>query len=155
MIEWRFMHTLEKVSESDLNLLAQKLEVHIHAPFTICLWGDLGAGKTTFCRALIRALCPHVAEVPSPTFTLVQEYPSLKGSVWHCDLYRLKNPYEVEELGLIDAFYEHICLVEWPERLGHFLPENRLDLHLTIAADLTRTIQMQCQGAVHIDFNSL
>jgi len=149
------MHTFQKVSEIELQRIAENLSSHLSAPFTVCLWGDLGAGKTTFCRALIRSLCPHVEHVPSPTFTLIQEYVSAHGPVWHCDLYRLKSMEEIEELGLLDALYDKICLIEWPERLGHFLPENRLDLRLTIAADLNRTIKMQCQGAVHIDFNRL
>lgn len=149
------MHTLRSVSESQVNQITQHLSTQIDAPFTICLWGDLGAGKTTFCRSLIRALCPHVEEVPSPTFTLIQEYASSKGDIWHCDLYRLTHEYDVEELGLIDAFYAKICLVEWPERLGRFLPENRLDVRLTIATDLTRLVEFQCQGATKIDFRSL
>ncbi|MBW8309883.1 MAG: tRNA (adenosine(37)-N6)-threonylcarbamoyltransferase complex ATPase subunit type 1 TsaE [Candidatus Paracaedibacteraceae bacterium] len=149
------MHTFQKVSEARLGQIAENLSSHLSSPFTVCLWGDLGAGKTTFCRTLIRSLCPHVDHVPSPTFTLIQEYVSSRGAVWHCDLYRLKSMDEIEELGLLDALHDKICLIEWPERLGHFLPENRLDLRLTIAADLTRTIEMQCQGAVYIDFNCL
>ncbi|WP_051908857.1 tRNA (adenosine(37)-N6)-threonylcarbamoyltransferase complex ATPase subunit type 1 TsaE [Candidatus Odyssella acanthamoebae] len=149
------MHTFQKVSETRLSQIAANLSVHLLSPITVCLWGDLGAGKTTFCRALIRSLCPHVVHVPSPTFTIIQEYASSHGSIWHCDLYRLKAIDEIEELGLLDAFYDKICLIEWPERLGHFLPENRLDLRLTFAADLSRTIEMQCHGAVHIDFNCL
>jgi tRNA threonylcarbamoyladenosine biosynthesis protein TsaE len=147
------MQTLKQVSEIQLQQLAETIAQNLSKPFVICLWGDLGAGKTTFCRALIRVLCPHVAGIPSPTFTIIQEYASSRGHIWHCDLYRLKNPLDVEELGLIDAFHDKICLVEWPERLGYLLPHNRLDIRLTIAANLTRTINIQCQGDIKIDIN--
>ncbi|WP_010298822.1 tRNA (adenosine(37)-N6)-threonylcarbamoyltransferase complex ATPase subunit type 1 TsaE [Candidatus Odyssella thessalonicensis] len=146
------MYSLENLSEADLTKIAEHLSPLISSPLPLCLWGNLGAGKTTFCRALIRALCPQVTEVPSPTFTLIQEYESPLGTIWHCDLYRLDMPEEAEELGLIEALYQHICLIEWPERLGHFLPKNRLDLHLKIGADLSRNLTLQCQGAVKIDF---
>jgi tRNA threonylcarbamoyladenosine biosynthesis protein TsaE len=149
--------TMTTVSEQRLQQTAERISSAVFAPFVICLWGDLGAGKTTFCRHFIRALCPQVSEVPSPTFTLVQEYPSSHGEIWHCDLYRLENPGELEELGLIDAFHEKICLIEWADRLGAFLPKNRLDIRLTIAADLTRTIAIQPlgKGAAKIDLSCL
>ena len=90
----------------------------------ILLEGDIGAGKTTFARSLIRARLGRQEDVPSPTFTLVQTYNDPAGDIWHCDLYRLTHPDEAEELGLIDAFNTAICLVEWPDRLGSDQPKN-------------------------------
>lgn len=84
----------------------------------VLLKGDLGAGKSTFARALIQSLCGENTEVPSPTFTLVQTYETKAFSIWHFDLYRLKFPEEIYELGIEEAKHSGVCLIEWPERLG-------------------------------------
>jgi tRNA threonylcarbamoyladenosine biosynthesis protein TsaE len=96
----------------------------------ITLRGDLGAGKTSFARAFIRARIPGHDEVPSPTFTLVQAYEARAGAIWHFDLYRLGSADEAWELGIEEAFVSGISLIEWPERLGSLLPSRRLDITL-------------------------
>lgn len=99
----------------------------------IALSGELGAGKTRFARAFIRARAgadKAPEEVPSPTFTLVQTYELPSGTVWHFDLYRLRAAEEAWELGIEDAFHDGISLIEWPERLGGLLPARRLDIAL-------------------------
>ncbi len=109
--------------------LGAKLARNLSAGDTLALHGDLGAGKTTLVRGLIRALAPETGEVPSPTYTLVQTYETPIGLVWHFDLYRLEKPADLIELGWDDAA-NGVRLIEWPERAGAAIPKHRLDLHL-------------------------
>ncbi|WP_420407691.1 tRNA (adenosine(37)-N6)-threonylcarbamoyltransferase complex ATPase subunit type 1 TsaE [Hoeflea sp.] len=97
-------------------LLAEDLALAIKPGDCLCLFGDLGAGKSTLARALIRAVADDPdLEVPSPTFTLVQTY-ELRLQIAHFDLYRLADPEELDELGLDEALEDGVALVEWPER---------------------------------------
>jgi tRNA threonylcarbamoyladenosine biosynthesis protein TsaE len=110
--------------------LAARLAGRAQAGDVITLAGPLGAGKTSFARAFIRARGSGDEEVPSPTFTLVEVYGFDSGpAVWHFDLYRLDRPGEAYELGIEEAFADGISLIEWPERLGPLLPAE----HLTVA----------------------
>jgi hypothetical protein len=99
----------------------------------VTLSGDLGAGKTTFARAMIRHLADNPdIPVPSPTFTLIQTYDLPKHPVVHADLYRLEGPGELAELGFDDLPKEAIVLLEWPDRAAGFLPPDRLDVAFTL-----------------------
>ncbi len=108
--------------------LAQTLVPLVAIGDVITLRGDLGAGKTTFARAFIQAWMQKECEVPSPTFTLVQLYEKGEQTLYHCDLYRLKSVQEVIELGLEEALYTGISLIEWPERLEDMELTNNLQL---------------------------
>jgi N-acetylmuramate 1-kinase len=100
----------------------------------VTLSGDLGAGKTTFARALIRHLAgDRTVEVPSPTFTLMQTYELPQFNLVHADLYRLTGPGELAELGFEDIAPGAVTLLEWPDRAAGFLPGDRLDIALTLA----------------------
>lgn len=113
-----------------------RLGACLRAGDVVALTGDLGAGKTTLARAAIRAALddPDLA-VPSPTFTLVQTYDGETCPIWHVDLYRLDSPEDALELGLEDAFAEAAILIEWPDRLGPYLPQDRLELVLQEAGN--------------------
>jgi hypothetical protein len=103
----------------------------------VTLSGDLGAGKTTAARALIRYLAGDDAlEVPSPTFTLAQSYELAAFTVLHADLYRIGDPGELEEIGLAPLPDGVVALIEWPERAGDLLPADRIDIALSHRAAL-------------------
>lgn len=114
-------------SEAATERLGAAVAAELKVGDTVCLSGPLGAGKSTLARALIRALTSAEEEVPSPTFTLVQFYEGCI-PVAHFDLYRLTSPEEARELGLDEALDEGAAVVEWPQRLEHRLPPDRLDI---------------------------
>lgn len=121
--------------------LGLRIAVQLAPGDIVALSGDIGAGKTTLARAILAGL-GHVGEVPSPTYTLVQTYapPSVRIPVWHCDLYRIENPAEINEIGLEEALADSVLLVEWPERMGTRLWPDALVLRLDVEADSTRRL---------------
>jgi tRNA threonylcarbamoyladenosine biosynthesis protein TsaE len=104
----------------------------------ITLSGPLGVGKTALARGFIAAL-GHQADVPSPSFAIVQPYEELDPPVWHIDLYRIEHPSEIEELGL-DAAADAVLLVEWPERAGGGAWRDALVLSLEFAQNGDRIL---------------
>lgn len=123
--------------EAATRQLGAALAAVLRAGDTVALSGDLGAGKSTFARAIVHAL-GWAGEVPSPTFTLVQSYdpPDVDVAIWHCDLYRLERPDEVDALGLFET--DAALLIEWPERLGARLPADALRLTFAGSGDAPR-----------------
>ena len=112
----------------------------------IALHGDLGAGKTTLVRGILRGL-GFEGEVTSPTFPIVQPYDELGFPVWHVDLYRIEDPGELEELALDEGRDEAALLIEWPERLGEALWADALRLSLGRAPDGGRALTAEVPPA--------
>lgn len=126
--EWN----IEVADEVQLGILAGWLAGWLAAGDMLTLTGELGAGKTTLARAMVRHLVGEdTLEVPSPTFTLMQTYDGKDFPIVHVDLFRIHDPSELAEIGWHDADDGALVLVEWPERANTYLAENRLDITLT------------------------
>ena len=120
--------------------IALRIRENLQNGDIVLLKGEIGAGKSHFARSVIQAAMGKVEEVPSPTFTLVQTYETVVGSIWHADLYRLSDQSEVFELGLVDAFGNDIVLIEWPDRLGYLEPQDALTVELVILENDKREV---------------
>ncbi|MFT7595176.1 MAG: tRNA threonylcarbamoyladenosine biosynthesis protein TsaE [Paracoccaceae bacterium] len=127
--------SIQLTSPDQTARLAARVGAQLVPGDCILLNGPVGAGKTHFARHLIQSLMTPPEDVPSPTFTLVQTYDTRVGEVWHADLYRITSPHDLEELGLVDAFDQAICLIEWPENLGILAPKQALNLTLSPDSD--------------------
>ena len=106
---------------------AREFAKTLHAPQTVALHGDLGMGKSEIARTIIRTLCGENTVVPSPTFTLVQNYDGIS----HFDLYRITDASELEEIGLPYAMQNDITLIEWPDVAAGLLPKNTIHIYIS------------------------
>lgn len=116
--------------EAETTAFAQKLSHLAQKGDVFALYGTLGMGKSVLARGVIQALT-DAEEVPSPTFTLVQSYEAPEFEIYHFDLYRLKSAEEIFELGMEEALYEGVCLIEWPDKMGSNLPKNCFKITIT------------------------
>ena len=152
MTKHRAQHNIVLADEAATVRLAGRLAAGAEPGDVIALSGVLGSGKTVFARAFINARTATPEEVPSPTFTLVQEYEFPGGGegirVFHFDLFRIEDAEETFELGMDDAFQAGISLIEWPERMQGHLPDDRLEITLAQGEDAgVRTADMQGLGS--------
>jgi len=123
--------TFASLDEEALAKLARKLSTYVKAGVVFSLSGELGSGKTTLARAIIRNACNSVGDIPSPTFNLVQSYEVFTGfEIWHLDLYRLNSIEEAMMLGLEEAFIEHCCIIEWPGLIKQIIPTHSINIQL-------------------------
>lgn len=117
-------------SESETIKLGRRLAELAKKGDIFALFGTLGMGKSVLSRAFIQSFMGEI-EVPSPTFTLLQTYETSKFEIYHFDLYRLKDPDEIFELGMEEAMYNGVSLIEWPEKMGGYLPKHAIRIELT------------------------
>lgn len=147
-MQWRF----DIVDERDTIAFARMIVPALQRGDLLTLSGDLGSGKTAFARALIRALThDDQLDVPSPTFTLIQTYETKNFPLIHCDLYRLRDPDELIELGFDDLSYESLTLVEWASHAPEVEGRAMLDIHLSLKPDISpecRVIVVTAKGMI-------
>ena len=119
--------------ESETLRLAESMASHLFPGMNLYLKGELGSGKTTFVRGALRGL-GYQDKVKSPTYTLVEPYSLEKFTIYHFDLYRFKDETEWDDAGFREYFNNtSICLVEWPEKVGHILPKPDISIELSHA----------------------
>lgn len=139
--------TVGPLDQPGLERFAGRLAEALEGGDCVLLDGPLGAGKTTFARALIRTRVGAPVEVPSPTFTLIQDYGAGDLTIRHADLYRIAEPDELLEIGLGEVEPDVVLLVEWPERGGDRLPPDQLRVRIEpIAGDEERRQLTLCAG---------
>jgi tRNA threonylcarbamoyladenosine biosynthesis protein TsaE len=131
-------------SEEETLALGERLARELPSRQVVLLIGQLGAGKTTLAKGIVKGLgAANPEEVTSPTFTLIHEY-GRDGRVFHVDLYRLEEPRELATLGLEDLFErEAVVLMEWGERFPQILPAGRTEIRITVAEDDTREFDVR------------
>lgn len=135
------------VNETDMLALGAKLAQACGDTAVIFLYGPLGAGKTTFARGFLRGI-GYEGKVKSPTYTLVEPYQVARGYVYHFDLYRLRDPLELDFMGIHDYFIpKSICLIEWPEYGEGILPHADVACHIKIKED-QRVIKLVAQTSI-------
>ena len=134
------MPTYRTASEDETIALGERLAAELPRRGVVLLIGNLGAGKTTLAKGIVRGRgAAEADEVSSPTFTLIHEY----GDVYHIDLYRLDEPHQVATLGLDDLFdRDALVLIEWGERFPGLLPPHRTEIHLRSTGDDAREIEV-------------
>lgn len=134
-------------SLAECDALAERLAPLLPEVSCITLDGDLGAGKTTFTKALGKALGIHKT-INSPTFTILKSYATAQGGyLHHMDAYRLENI--TQELGFEEVFDDGICVVEWPQFIESFLPKQRLCIQIRILDQETRLFVIQAMGEIY------
>src|SRR2546428_395652 len=122
------METTISTSEKRTLELAENLAKKSKTPLCICLYGDLGAGKTVFSKGFAKGLGIPAKQIKSPTFTLIRKYTIGKKLLYHCDFYRIQEPDEELSSNLEEMFHQKnaVILIEWPERVAKLLPRKRL-----------------------------
>lgn len=141
---------LSVADEAALASLARRLVAVLPRPAFVALHGDLGAGKTTFVKAIAAAAGIDPTEVISPTFGLIHEHAGPAGGLLHADMYRLTGSGALHEIGWDDAVARAaVVFVEWPERIADALPTDRLDVMITIDSPTARTLRFIGRGPLH------
>lgn len=120
----------------------QKLANQLKEKDVVCIYGDLGAGKTCLVKGIVKGLRISNEYVRSPTFTIINQY-SGKIPIYHLDFYRIEDEREIDELGIEEFFgLKGITLVEWPEKIVKYLPKKRWEILINILGENKRSLEV-------------
>ncbi|MBB2146236.1 tRNA (adenosine(37)-N6)-threonylcarbamoyltransferase complex ATPase subunit type 1 TsaE [Pedobacter sp. LMG 31464] len=134
------MKSISINSVAELNTVAEQLLAFANGEKFFVFEGEMAAGKTTFIKTFCKVLGVEDV-VSSPTFSIVNEYESANGLVYHFDFYRIKNLQEAYDIGYEEYFYSgDYCLIEWPQKIEELLPEHYIKVEIMITGDTTRTL---------------
>ena len=138
---------VESKSPEETLSVGRRIGEALGAGSCVALYGELGAGKTVFARGLVRGLgVAEEAAVTSPSFVIVSEYKGRLG-VHHVDAYRLAGSSDIVDLGSRELFFgDEVSIVEWAERIEAALPEERIDVALSVEGETRRRIEMRARG---------
>ena len=138
-------HVIHTKTAEETMALGEELGRRLRSGDVVALFGDLGAGKTTFTKGIACGL-KLVADVHSPTFTLIHEHPG-EIPLYHVDLYRLSDEQEVEGLGIEEYLQaDGVVVIEWADRMKSLLPPDRLDIDLRMTGDTERELSFEGQS---------
>mgnify|MGYP001192324222 FL=1 len=138
-------------SLNSLKEFAQNFSILLKKGDVICLFGQIGSGKTTFVREVIHRLQNsnniQLEYVPSPTFSIMQTYKIKSLKIHHYDFFRLKKINEIDEIGFDQEQEDSISFVEWPDIIKEILPENRLEIYINIIEKNSREFKIKAYGS--------
>ncbi|MCX5698010.1 MAG: tRNA (adenosine(37)-N6)-threonylcarbamoyltransferase complex ATPase subunit type 1 TsaE [Candidatus Omnitrophica bacterium] len=134
-------------SEKETLNLAKALAVNLRRKDTVCLFGQLGSGKTVFAKGIALGLGIAQEDITSPTFILIHEYLKGRLPLYHFDLYRLEREQDILELGYEEYLYgDGVSVVEWADRLGHLMPKEYLRVNLEVKGENKRKVELVAVG---------
>jgi tRNA threonylcarbamoyladenosine biosynthesis protein TsaE len=136
----KFPAHYKNLSLKGLEKHAKNIQALLSSGIPVLFFGPLGVGKTTFIRMILQILNPSILFVPSPSFSLMYSYDTPIGTLWHMDLYRLKDANELEELGTQELMENNLCLIEWPEILEKHLPAKFVSVNLGFHTNINKRI---------------
>ena len=136
------MRTIHITSQDELPDVARAVIRSLGRRTVVAFRGGMGAGKTTLIREIVAAL-GSADTVTSPTFAIVNQYKAGKERIHHFDFYRIDDQREAYDFGYEEYFYSgDLCLVEWPEKIEQLLPENTMNVRITVDSDTARTFEI-------------